>query len=246
MQLGQQLWTRPVSPHPDDDEFDNSTLDSVWYNYSVLAADYGTFSEGAVDAYDTTFNSGNALRVTVNSDKRRSWILLQPPNARQMYFGRLYTPPTNVLIVARLKFNQYYQSQIAEDRNIGLMLMADDAGKPSFENRVNNHLNLPGTGIVRGQYFKTSGGVDSDWATSTDVDSEGQALEYIAIHKIGTTYHGYVGTASGNWIWMGSFTHSMTVAHLGFYVNCSSGDKPGVGVMGIDFIRFYETANFLF
>jgi hypothetical protein len=98
---------------------------------------------------------------------------------------------------------------------------------------------------VYAKFREIEGGSGSSNST-TDVDSQGQALEYCAIHKIGTTYHGWVGTAAGNWIYMGSFSFSPTLAHVGIFIRNQTTTLPGLGVMGVDFIRFYETDNFLF
>ena len=90
------------------------------------------------------------------------------------------------------------------------------------------------------------GGVWQGEVTTTDVDQQGQALEYVAIHKIGNTYHGWVGTSSGNWIYMGSISPSFTLAHVGVYMYNNSTTAAGLVVVACDFIRFYETDNFLF
>lgn len=240
------LWTPPENPHSYNEEFDQSTLDSAWYNYSGQSADYGTISYDTVDPYDASYITGDELRVTLNPDTRRSWALMQPPNSRWMYLGRIYTFPTNVLIVARMKFLHFYNTSTSDsDRNIAIWLMSDSAGKPDPANRVNMYLNDINSNTIRPVCFKTVGGSDTDVTSATNTAQQGQAIEYVAVHKIGTTYHGWVGTASGNWIWMGSFTHSTTMAHVGIFMSNSTINKPGVGCFGIDFIRFYETDNFL-
>ena len=183
----------------------------------------------------------------MNPDERRSWALVQAPQGRLMELGKAYTLPTNVVILARAKFDQYYQSAIESDRHVFLTVKADNAGKPDNDDGINLALNLQGTGNVKAMYFKNVGGTSLDYTASSDVDAQGQALEYMAIQKIGTTYHGWVGTAGGNWIWMGkheSFT--ATMEHVTFLFYTVSNDKPAVAVFGIDFIRFYETDNFLF
>lgn len=239
------LWTPPETPHALDDEFDLSVLGSEWYCYSQTSDAYGTISANTVDAYDSTFNSGDALRVTVNNDLRRSWALLQAPVSRALFLGKTFSAPTNVLVMSRIKFNQYQAAAVASDRNIVLFLLADSAGDPDIDNRVNLALNLQEANVVRASLYKTESGTPSGYTYSTDVDAQGQALEYVAIHKIGTTFHGYVGTASGNWIWMGSQSFSTSIGHIGFSCYSTSTDKPAVAVYGIDFIRFKETDNFL-
>ncbi len=42
------------------------------YAYSTQGAIYGTFNMGAVDTYDTTFNSGDTLRVNLANGSRQT------------------------------------------------------------------------------------------------------------------------------------------------------------------------------
>jgi len=240
------LWVPPEIAHEEDDEFDRGVLDSAWYNYSVPAGDYGTITPGAVDLYDQSFTSGDALRVNVNTDHRRSWALLQPPQNRFMIFGKAYAPPDVMLVMARLKFNMYSAGATSGDRHVGLMFQGDDTGKPDWNNRINMYLNLQGSGTVRASMFLTSGGSDSGHLYTTDVDSKGQALEYVAIHKFDGDYHGWVGTASGNWLWMGAISFGVAMGHVTIGLYTVSNNRPGVTAFGIDFMRFYETSNFLF
>lgn len=241
------LWAPPETPHAQDDEFDQSTLGSEWYNWSGPSAAFGTLSYDTVDVYDSSFTAGDALRITVNPDTRRSWALLQPPNDRWMFLGKALTVPTNVLVMARLKFLHFYNTSTTNfDRNIALWFMADSSGNPDPNNRVNMYLNDINSNTIRSIFFKTSGGVDTDLQGTTNTQQQGQALEYVAIQKLGTTYHGWVGTAAGNWIWLGSFTQSTTMAHVGVFMSNATVDKPAVGCFGVDFIRFKETTNFLF
>ena len=247
MQLGQQLWTRPVYPHELDEEFDSNELGSEWYCYSSDTSDYGELIEGAVDVYDQGYVNvtGDTIRYTLNPIHRRSWLFLQPENQANVTMGRLYTPPDNVVVIARMKFNLRDTVTVNPDRSCAMWLSADSGGEPDWSNRIAVYLNYAANGNTYSLFAEVEGGTPTTTNT-TDTQLEGQALEYVAIHKKGTTYHGYVGTASGNWIWMGSLSFAPTTAHLELYVRTESLDKPGVGVFGIDFIRFYETDNFLF
>lgn len=248
MQLGQQLWTRPVYPHPDDEEFEATKLGSEWYNYSRSGSVYGTFDYGSVDTYDTAFTSGNTVRVNVNGRTRPSWMIAQAPQNRTMYIAKSISLPTNVVIVSRAKFNNYYGGiTSATDCNLVLQLCDDDTGDPDFQNRVLMQLNQGQANETRAVYAAQSGGswLPGVYETS-DVDQEGQALEYMAIQKIGTTYHGWVGTASGNWIWMDDYTYTGTIGHIGFQLHTNTNSKPAPIIFGVDFLRFYETDNFPF
>jgi hypothetical protein len=157
------------------------------------------------------------------------------------------TLATNELVVARLRFSQRYSADSINDHLIGLGVYEADSGHIDRADCV--ELFLSGrTATVEQAYFqKRVGDVSSGGVNTSDVDEQGQALEYVAIHKIGTTYHGWAGTAAGNWIYMGSQSFSGTIAYAGFVMrNATGATTPGPMVMGADFIRFLETDNFLF
>ena len=208
---------------------------------------YGTFSYNTVDIYDTTFTSGSVTRVNVNPDTRRSWALVQAPAGSWTFFGKVYAVPTNVLVIARIKWLHYYQETgTNHDRSIALSLMGDNSGNPDINNKVVFFLNDYYNNTVRAAKYRTSGGTLYDYTSTTEAHEKGQALEYLAIQKLGTTYHFYVANASGNWIWMGSLVESTTMQHVGMLMETHSTDRPGVTCYAMDFIRFYETDNFLF
>ena len=238
------LWQRPATAHAEDDEFDGSSLDAAWYAYNYITAAYESLVTG-LDTYDGSY-SGNDLRYSLNPASRRSWLLLQGPDQEGLFFGKTVTLATNMLVVARLKFNQYYSAMDQNDRTLGLRFRQDSSGEPTGATYINMYLNYSSTsGVVYARFYATDGVTPTD-NFSTDVDAQGQALEYVAIHKIGNVYHGWVGTAGGNWIYMGSFTTSTTLGHVGIFTRNDNTSNPGLGVFGVDFIRFLETDNFLF
>ena len=78
--------------------------------------------------------------------------------------------------------------------------------------------------------------------STTDIDSKGQAIEYAAIHKVGTTYHGWAGTES-NWIYLGSHTANYNSSGQVGLLNTSAESEK---IVGFDFVRFIETDKFPF
>jgi hypothetical protein len=238
------LWFPPSSPHSEDDEFDSDTLDASWYAWNTTLGSYESLVTG-LDTYDGSY-SGDDIRYSLNPDERRSWLLMQGADAVTLHMGKTITFPTNLLIMARLKFNQHYSTISALDRVLGLSVYADSSGDPDANNSVNVRLNDPQTSFVYGRMVTKDGGVTGVNNYTSDVDAQGQALEYVAIHKIGTTYHGWIGTASGNWIYMGNDSIAATMVHVGIGIRNDTNNLPGLGVMGVDFIRFLETDNFLF
>jgi hypothetical protein len=144
-----------------------------------------------------------------------------------------------------MRFNMNRTSIVNNDNWVLLQFMTDaGGGVPGNNNRVTLYLNESDSGAIQAQsqYTTTS---TAGSVVSTDVDYQGQALEYLAIHKIGSTWHMWVGTNAGNWIWLTSYSLGFTPDMVGFGVRNETGVSPGPGVHGIDFIRFIETDNFL-
>lgn len=245
------LWVPPATPNVADDEFENSSF-STWSAREMDTPAAATISEGTVDAYDTAFTSGTVVRVNVNPAERPSWALIQPPARspiKRFHLYKSYTYPTNVLIWARMKFSIRQAGSLAEDAYAGIGIHQANAGNPEFANCILMYLNETEAGETKAEYrYYNSGGTGLGLIESTDTDVQGQALEYIAIHKIGTDYHGWVGTASGNWIWMGVFGSgdlSFSPDQIAISVSNVDGSNPGPHIVGIDFLRFVETVNFL-
>ena len=76
--------------------------------------------------------------------------------------------------------------------------------------------------------------------------NEGTALEYVAVHKIGLTFHGWVMGNGGNRFYLGSSTHpnGASMDRVGFHI-VGAQTNPGDIGGGIDFFRVVETATFL-
>jgi hypothetical protein len=239
------LWFPPDTAHAEDDEFDLVTLDSDWAAYNQDDDAAGTFdTTTAIDFYGT-FNSGNALRVSANSTYRPSWLQVQVP-ARSKYYliTKAYTFPTNVLIWTRLKFTQEDQgNQTNNDGTVGLAITANSSGDPDVDNVLELYMNEPDNDSIKASVWRCEGTSWMQVGGSTDsVASEGQAIEYAAIHKVGSNYHLWVGTES-NWIYLSSTTLSFTPARIGFvFQNVNT--APTL-VSGADFIRFIETDKFV-
>jgi hypothetical protein len=246
--VSSNLWAPPATPHDEDDEFEETTLSGWTGVRSIQFSADGYFSYDTVDAYDTTVHLDDRLPVNVHG-VRRSWAIVQPPSRNRIYsVYKAYTLPTNLLVIARMKFSIGAPSIGNNDATCGICLTEATAGKPQYNSRVAMVLNEADSDTTQAQsYYQTSGGTISGSVNSTDIDLQGQALEYVAIHKIGTTFHCWAGTAGGNWIYFDGysgldFTPDMVSLEFSNFV----ANNPAVKVMGIDFIRFYETDNFLF
>lgn len=241
------LWYPPASPNALNDEFEESTLSGWTGVQNTTDGVAGSFSYGTVDPYDTSFNSGNVVRVNVNDAIRPSWALVQVPGSnKQFEIYKAISVPTNLLIWARIKFNSR-ATVVDNDSGCALAFVDSVGGVPTLNGKIRLFLNESDPGTIQAQSETiSSGGAITGIVATTDVDTQGQALEYAAIHKIGNTYHTWVGTSSGNWIWMNSYSGlDYTPDMVSIYGYNSSVSAPGAVVVGYDFVRFLETDKFL-
>jgi len=238
------LWCPPATPHAMDMEFDTDVLDD-WKVYNFTASAVGSLSDGAIDAYDTTFTSGNVVRVAQDTLQRRSWLQVQPPASGQTFgLAKAYTFPTNVLVWARMRFN-LNTSIVNNDSSISLRFFTDSGGGyPGLDYYVSMFLNECDAGLTA-SLFLWRDTVTKGFIRTTDVDAQGQALEYVAIHKLGSTYHFWVGTSAGNWIYVDSVVPGFTPDMVGITTRNVASTTPAPQLHGVDFIRFIETDNFL-
>lgn len=244
--LASNLWTPPMNSHSQDDEFGPSGLSGWTGVKNITDGVNGSFSYGNVDAYDTAFGSGNVVRVNASVPDRPSWVQIQVPATNKAFsIYKAITIPTNLLVFARIKFN-IRLGEPSNDGTVGLELIEATAGEPAYNSRVSILLNESDNTCQAQTQLQNSGGGFGSSVVSTNVDSQGQALEYTAIHKIGGTFHLWVGTASGNWIWMTSYSAlDFTPDMVAMVFSNSSLTAPGAKVCSFDFVRFIETDNFL-
>lgn len=235
-----ELWARPKYPHSYDDEFDSDTLNPAW---QVLG---GSVDVGTVDTYDTTFTSGDP-RVNLNPETRRSWLICQPASGSYRFIYKSITFPENMVVIARMRFNQSI-SISDTDNTLSLNLFPDNgSGSIDVTNRYELFLNEADNSVTQGQQLYYTDNTPDLTFTTTNVRSKGQALQYLAFHKRGNEYSTWWGTNNGNFIY--SYTETITdrvFEYVGFGFANTTTSNPGVKVMGVDFIRFYETDNFLF
>lgn len=66
---------------------------------------------------------------------------------------------------------------------------------------------------------------------------EAYPIEYIGVQKVGLTWHGWVAPASGNWVWMGSYTHLVPLTEMWLCFNNQTSATPGNMILGVDFVR---------
>ena len=233
------LWEPPSTPHAYDEEFEGPITwaygsDGGWWHHKNNNVS-SSYSTTAIDKY-TAYNSGD-MRVHIGEDQTPSWMRLQPPQDSNWHSLRKnITFPTNMLVYCRFRYTQHIGN--TADDNPRIVFMIDSAPL----NADNNYISMEvDSGLT---YARAERHDASAWAqvgSTTDVDSQGQAIEYFALHKVGDTYHYWAGTES-NWIYVGNYTNAYTPTMVGFNVHTDTQDH----IMSIDFVRFIETDKFPF
>lgn len=238
------MWSAPETPHADDDEFDGDALNAAWTDVWAISTNAsGSFNQNQIDVYDSSFSSGVVIRVDHNQEHSRSWLRIQPPSTDFFAFLKPITLATNCLVWSRLRFMNRISSITNNDSTVGIVLGASTAGHLDKTNYVALFLNESDAGTVQGQFDQYELGVYTGIGNTTNVTAEGQALEYVAIHKVGTTYYGWIGTPS-NWVYIGSTTLTFTVAWVGI-LSANATNLPILSRVSTDFIRFIETDKFV-
>jgi hypothetical protein len=237
------LATAPATAHAWDVEFDSGSLPSGW------AIDTGN-SVGAPDVY-STLTTADKFRHSLNT-WRPSWLMFQPTNTQALIYpvGRgSLTFPSNIFVWARLSVMAKRGTVVATTNNqasLGLQLSAD--GTTTNSTRI--WINETETGGFTAQFDVVNAGVitaTNDLAVIGTASTQDRIhhYEYVGIQKLGTTYHGWLFTDAGNPFYMGSGTMATSLGHA--QIICSDGgtSSPGSALMGVDFIRFSETADWL-
>jgi len=227
--LGSELWDIPDSPHTLDDEFESGTLDPAWDTSSV--PDLIT----AIDPYD---NAVGTARVNVHGT-HPSWLMTQGPiNFSKAYPGGL---PLNCLIWARMRWSRDLTEANGESE-IALWFGGSAGGVYDNANQIGVYMSE----WTSGEYaegYQRNGGLFPRWGNgSTAMTNEGTAIEYVAVQKIGATFHVWVIGNAGNRFYLGSsaFTGGGTLDRVGFTMTGTL-NTPGGIIAGIDFFRVVET-----
>ena len=239
------IWTPPLDPHAQDDEFDSTTFNSDYEAYQIGSpAGAGSIITDAVDPY-TNFTTDKTIKVNTHTTNRPSWALMQPRNVdKEICLAKAYTFPTNVLIYARMSF-QVAVTVSNNDASFALIFGGDDgSGNVDPGDQLRIYSNESDGGVTQCEYAKYD---NSSWSSVASYPSSAtghpSTMQYFALHKVGSNYYGWIGT-EGHWVYMGTTTLSFTPAHVGFLFH-QRAQNP-LSVFGCDFIRFIETAVFPF
>lgn len=229
------VWTlakKPATPHAADDEFETTNLTG----WSTSA---GYLSGTAVNPYNTDATA-NGWRGNHNS-MRPSWMLIQPSTGA--YVNTIYkavTINTDQMVMARINFNYRGGAGAAPginaDSTIGLFMTRIVAGAPDGVNFAGVYINISDSGVMAAQASMTGqSGINAIFNYAS------HALEYVLIQKISAQYYFWVGSASGNWIHVGTYAYGGSALNgVSIVAANNSGAAPGNMIMGVDFVRFYD------
>ena len=229
----------PASPNVSDDEFLATALNPSWSTAT------GAFTAGGIDPYGA-YPIG-ATRYEIHTDRRRSWIMFQAPgDGVSQRLEKLYTFGTNTFVWMRGCFNSRLNAAPnTNDFQIGLTISSTPF---DVLNHVDVYINETDPGVMQVEFLSTVAGITTivastidKWVTQADV----QSIEAVGIQKIGTTYHGWAFASSGLAIYLGSVVYAPGVAAITIQVTNSTALAPGTAIVGIDFVRFVDSALFL-
>jgi len=235
-----ELYTYPTNPHPQDDEFESTTLGSVW------AEDFT--ASGSID-YDADFAAGNCRRQ-IHTDYEKSWYSIQPPyDSASKHLHRYYSMPTNVFIWARVKFERRHDTSVGDDDQIiGMALTDTSAGAPRWNSFIKVWLNEQDAGQSNVEVNFQYNSLDKGTYEGITANQQEQGFDYIGVHKVGTVYYVWVFNNVGQGLCLWNYdmpAPNFSIDRIVFMFKSSSTLFPGNYIAGIDFIRFVESATFL-
>jgi len=232
------LWVPPSTAHEYDIEFESDELPAAW-------AESFTASASAIDPY-AGFSSG-APRRDVNTWRKSCYSIQAPGDNTGYSVSRAVTVPTNFLVWIRGSFGYRVDQNLNNDGGIGLELGETSGGQIDLNNRATIFLFESDTSTTAGlQAQYTDGGSTTILKqVAQGTGGSGHLYEYVAIHKVGSAYHFWAFTTTGQAIWLGSGSPTISPDRVGLTFTNNSTSSPGTTVCTVDFVRFVESATVL-
>jgi hypothetical protein len=217
-----------------DDEFDNDVLDPSW-----IRTGSGTFDDVTPISPFTSF-TGTGSRWSLNgvqSGGRPSWYTVQIDVPGVPTIRKPIAFPTDCFIWTRISFSYLNAGQTNNDSTMAMVFI-----EPTSNDQIYIHLNESDTNTVQVEFARIFGGVGASIAVTNNVGgagtTKGQVGHVVGIQKLGTVYHAWVMSAAGNWLHVGSATHTgVAPTHAQLAAN-SATTSPGNWIVGFDFFRF--------
>ncbi len=244
IETGWSLARKPASPHADNEEFEGTpgTIPVAW-------TQGGSVQATAIDPY-ANFNTATQWRHSTNS-RRPSWLMMQPTaDATQIFaIHKPVTVGTNKAVMTRLSWNSRYASTVtANDSSIGIMFCASTAGAPDVGNCVQFFIQETNTNEWAVKSAAAGGGTAGGKHVITNVQDGHSGFQYLLMQKISTAVHFWIAAEGGRWIYLPTcaLTYSgATMDRFGVIIMNSMTSAPGNQVLGADFFRFSDAADFM-
>lgn len=240
--VASELFTAPASPHASlDDEFLGTSLDAKW---SVRNSAGTVVTPGAtVDPY-TTFASGDP-KIQVGRTYWDSWCQVQvEANNTTWTMTQPYSVPTNMFIWCRVAVHR--AGTVNNNQGyVELGFWADNgSGGPAHSTngvQLAYDANAASPALL---FYTYTAGVSATVRRGSDMGmAAGTVYEYFGIHKLNTTYHGWVFAHGRGLAYMGSATHATAMAHVGFRFIDSTSVSPANSLINIDFFRAVDNVT---
>lgn len=257
---GQNIWEKPLSPNPLDDEFEDDPLDPAWV-YTGFGAPLGFGTPP--DPYANLGSSGHRAATAQHRSGPGgggSWLKMQLDGGSgnggiQKPLGAL---PTNQFYYARLQCN--WRNQAADSVNDNkIALTVFETGQMATSIPLNGcnvclvdtdrsgaeiesaFWGRAGSGFVDVQFTtarKNAGDSNRAWSSMSG---------YVAIQKLGLVYHAWLAHSEQGWMYMGNMTNGSGAAwdSIAVWGSNVGGTSPGNMIIGVDFVRVVDSAVFL-
>lgn len=233
------VWDRPIVPSQYDDEFDSTALDPAW---SQIGA--GGWSAGGIDPYSGFV--GGAARYELHTDRRPSWIMVQPPNDGTGYeLRKTIAPAGDFFIYARASFD--IRSNLTQNSESAVFLQISTDPWDN-NNRVYIKLGPDGANRNPAGFYRVVGGVLTQLSTTAQEYSGStgmQGITTIGITRRANTFDGWVFGASGQGIWMGSTVVAIAPGMVSLQFVTTMNTTPGNKICGVDFFRYRDGKEWL-
>lgn len=226
---------RPTTAHALDLEFDSSTLPAAW-----TLSPFGVAT--GIDPY-AQFSTANTFRYSING-YRPGWFMAQPSNEAVYYYALTasYAAPTNVFVWSRMSYLMKKGAPGTTNNQAGVALVLYKASDPA-NNQVTLFFNESDAGVGHEIDFQRWDAGSFAGTVHGTTTTNPIPYECVGIQKLGTTYHAWAMTSGGMWLHIGSTTATFTVDSVGIRIADAGTGAPGNAILGVDFIRFIESAT---
>ena len=193
-------WSRPLNPHPWDQEFDGAALDSA------LDLSF-TPSSNAVDITDDMAVAEQPRLAFNQAPWRRGLVVQARLTSETHYISFGETIPTNLWM--ELRFIARSGLTLATGHEYEIGMSAESGGQPSeatdfvamriAEGVNTNTLSMPHIRGTASQSTNTINFIDPN---------DTMPISYLAIHKVGNSLHSYFSNESRRWMHMDESDHT--------------------------------------